>query len=331
MAKNRDESKKSSGRGKNTSLLGWGLWLLAAIVLIIIFVANQKKITSNLKATGFFDRLFGKTPAFVENAEITETHEKNDVDAFSSDIQISVTEAGSNYADESGSSSGVSYYNGASTNHREDDEEEYTYEREGEEIEQAYSFGIEGDGSSVSDIYNSDDITLLSHQASPKPTPASQTDAVTTAPVLSPLEDPQAIMNLKLYFFSLTPDGTLLRNEVVRKMKKSDTPLTDAINALIDGPTQAESNLYGCQTLVSSGTRLLGSSIKNGVATLNFSEQFEFNQYGIEGIMGELQQVVFTATAFSSVQSVQFLIEGAHRDFLGEGVKIGVPLTRNSF
>ena len=327
MAKNNGEKNKSGKKDGTSSLLGWGLWLLAAIVLIIIFVANQKKITSNLKTTGFFDRLFGKTPAFVENAEVTESTEKNDVEAFSSDFQIAVTEASS----ELGGESGVSYYNGASTESSSAEENLGYKESDSMNPEYSYSSAIEGDGSSVPDIYDEHGVTVVAAQATPKPNPSAPADAITTAPVQSPLADPQAVMNLKLYFISLTPDGTLLRNEVVRTMKKSDTPLTDAINALIDGPTQAESDAYGCQTLISSGTRLLGSSIKNGVATLNFSEQFEFNQYGIEGIMGELQQIVYTATAFSSVESVQFLIEGVHRDFLGEGVRIGVPLTRHSF
>ena len=327
MAKNNGEKNKSGKKDGTSSLLGWGLWLLAAIILIIIFVANQKKITSNLKTTGFFDRLFGKTPAFIENAEVTESTEKNDVEAFSSDFQIAVTAASS----ELGGESGVSYYKDPTVSSRPKNENPSFPAADDAEAEQAYMYAIEGDGSAVPDIYDTQDLSVITAQPVPKPNPATPADAVTTAPVQSPIADPQAVVNLKLYFISLTPDGTLLRNEVVRTMKKSDTPLTDAINALIDGPTQAETQAYGCQTLVSSGTRLLGSSIKNGVATLNFSEQFEFNQYGIEGLIGELQQIVFTATAFSTVESVQFLIEGVHRDFLGEGVKISVPLTRNSF
>ena len=102
------------------------------------------------------------------------------------------------------------------------------------------------------------------------------------------------------------------------------------MNALIDGPTNAEAG-QDCITLLSAGSRLLGASVKNGIATLNFNEEFEFNQYGIEGILGQLQQIVYTATAFPTVESVQFLVEGNHKDFLGEGVSIGSPLSRGSF
>ena len=83
---------------------------------------------------------------------------------------------------------------------------------------------------------------------------------------------------------------------------------------------------------MSDGTRLLGASVRNGVATLNFSSEFEFNRYGIEGLRGQLQQIVYTATAFQTVESVQFLIDGEKKEYLGsEGVWIGTPLRRSSF
>ena len=56
-----------------------------------------------------------------------------------------------------------------------------------------------------------------------------------------------------------------------------------------------------------------------------------FNKYGVEGIYGQLMQVVYTATAFSNIDSVQFLIEGAKQDYLGEGVYVGAPLPRSVF
>ena len=130
---------------------------------------------------------------------------------------------------------------------------------------------------------------------------------------------------------SINSDGSVVRTEVMRSMPKTSSPLYDSINALISGPS-AEEEAKGCRTLVSTGTRLLGASVTAGVATLNFSSEFEFNQYGIEGTRGQLQQIVYTATAFPTVESVQFLVDGEKRDYLGsEGVWIGSPLTRNNF
>nr|WP_257225304.1 GerMN domain-containing protein [Treponema parvum] len=52
----------------------------------------------------------------------------------------------------------------------------------------------------------------------------------------------------------------------------------------------------------------------------------------MEGYLGQLMQIVYTATSFSTVDSVQFLIEGQKKDYLGsEGVWIGSPLARSSF
>ncbi|MCR5605363.1 MAG: GerMN domain-containing protein [Treponema sp.] len=136
-------------------------------------------------------------------------------------------------------------------------------------------------------------------------------------------------MTLKLYWIKVDRDGMMTREEIPCEMPKSVSPLKDAINALIKGP---EENNKGYRTFIPEGTKLLGASVKNGVAYLNFNENFEFNSNGIEGTMGQLEQVVFTATAFPTVNSVQFLVAGQKLDYMSsEGVFIGIPLSRASF
>lgn len=146
-------------------------------------------------------------------------------------------------------------------------------------------------------------------------------------------EKPQSAVTTtaSLYFVVVDSDGSIVRKVVKRKLPKTDSPLTNAINALLAGPTLEETN-KNCMTLIPEGTKLLGASVKNGVATLNFNENFEFNTIGVEGYIGQLMQIVYTATEFSTVKSVQFLIEGQHKDYLGsEGQWIGSPLARSSF
>ncbi len=41
---------------KKRTGIGLALWLLAALLILIIFLINQDKIASNLKATGFFSK-----------------------------------------------------------------------------------------------------------------------------------------------------------------------------------------------------------------------------------------------------------------------------------
>ena len=136
-------------------------------------------------------------------------------------------------------------------------------------------------------------------------------------------------MTLKLYWIKVDRDGIMTRAEIPCEMPKSASPLKDAINALIKGPGE---NDKGYKTFIPEGTKLLGASVKNGVAYLNFNENFEFNSNGIEGTMGQLEQVVFTATAFPTVTSVQFLVAGQKLDYMSsEGVFIGIPLSRASF
>ena len=76
----------------------------------------------------------------------------------------------------------------------------------------------------------------------------------------------------------------------------------------------------------------MGARVSDGVAYLDFNDAFEINTNGIEGYSSQLMQLVYTATSFSTVNSVQFLIEGQKKEYLGsEGQWIGSPLSRTSF
>lgn len=137
---------------------------------------------------------------------------------------------------------------------------------------------------------------------------------------------------LQLCFVNIDGDGAVVRQVIKRKVPKSDSPLTTAINLLLQGPDTTKSAERNCMTLIPAGTKLLSAKVSGGVAYLNFNEAFEINTYGVEGYIHQLEQIVYTATAFSTVNSVQFLIEGEKRDYLGsEGVLIASPLSRSSF
>ncbi|MBQ5490559.1 MAG: GerMN domain-containing protein [Treponema sp.] len=280
------QQKKRSGKNQQKSGLALALWALAALILLVIFVVNQKKIISNLKSTDFFDQVFGKTPAFVENSEteeiVDQEIDKNDVQPESSVVSISVNPTQT--------TSSVTAQNEAAR-------EQEAQATEAKNVQQ-------------------------------------ETQPVSAPQTISQTPQPSTIgqtMNVRLFFMEIESDGSVARHEVTRTMKKSDSPLVDTLNALIAGPTDSEED-DGCRSLISSGTKLLGASVKNGVATLNFSSEFEFNQYGVEGTRGQLQQIVYTATAFPTVESVQFLIDGEKREYLGsEGVWVGTPLNRRSF
>jgi spore germination protein GerM len=136
----------------------------------------------------------------------------------------------------------------------------------------------------------------------------------------------------QLCFVEIDSDGSVNRKMVKRTVEKNDSPLTTAINLLIKGPDSKLSGEKNCMSLIPEGTRLLSAKVSNGVAYLNFNDAFEINPVGVEGYIGQLMQIVYTATTFSTVSSVQFLIEGQKKDYLGsEGQWIGSPLNKNSF
>ncbi|OHD34993.1 MAG: hypothetical protein A2004_04030 [Spirochaetes bacterium GWC1_61_12] len=159
----------------------------------------------------------------------------------------------------------------------------------------------------------------------PNLTPALNTTAV------NPVQQLQQTSLARLFFVRVDDDGTISRREVQRTIASSDSPLTDAVQALLRGPNSDELN-QNLITLIPNGTRLLSAQVRGSTAYLNFSEEFMYNRYGIEGYAGQLKQIVFTATEFPTVKDVFILIEGQTRDYLGgEGVYIGRPLSRSSF
>lgn len=161
-------------------------------------------------------------------------------------------------------------------------------------------------------------------------TPAKSEEAKKEEPKKE--EKKVTMTELNLCFVVIDSDGSVNRKMIKRSVPKNDSPLGTALGLLLQGPDTTKSTEKDCMSLIPAGTKLLSARVKDGVAYLNFNEAFEINTYGVEGYIGQLMQVVYTATAFSTVSSVQFLIEGETREYLGsEGQWIGSPLSRNSF
>ena len=113
---------------------------------------------------------------------------------------------------------------------------------------------------------------------------------------------------------------------VNRKIEVSASPLADCINTLLKGPTDEERN-RGIRSSIPANTRLLSARMQGNVAHLNFSKEFA-NAIGRAAQAALVEQIVFTATEFNTVNSVQFLIEGKEEDFLSEGISIRGPIGR---
>lgn len=102
------------------------------------------------------------------------------------------------------------------------------------------------------------------------------------------------------------------------------------VEAIIAGPTQSES-AAGLVTSMPPGSLLLGLTISDGVAVVDLSREAEAGG-GSSAITTRLAQLVYSLTEFDSVDSVQILIDGQHREtFSGEGYLIDDPLTAGEF
>ena len=139
------------------------------------------------------------------------------------------------------------------------------------------------------------------------------------------------LVDMAVYFATIDENGNVEITSVTRQIEKSDSPMMSALNAVISGVTEEEAE-RGLQSLIPEGSELLGATVADGVATLNFNDAFEYNNFGFQGSFYQLMQIVYTATEFPTVDSVQILINGEKQEYLGsEGVFIGSPLDRKSF
>ncbi|MFP4152036.1 MAG: GerMN domain-containing protein [Alkalispirochaeta sp.] len=150
--------------------------------------------------------------------------------------------------------------------------------------------------------------------------------------VVEPPADPETesterTRSVTLFFIRVTDDGRIVAEPVQRTIRFSGGPLTHAIQALISGPNAEDLN-KGLLSLIPQGTELISARVSDGVAYLNFNEAFRFNTMGLEGYLAQMQQIVHTATVFSTVDAVQILIEGEQVDYLGgDGVYVAEPIT----
>jgi spore germination protein GerM len=276
-----------SDKKKKTGL-GLAIWLLAILIIFILFLVNKDVILTNLKSTSFFEQTIGTTPDFVKNHVPKEQPQEEELNEIT--IQIA----------------------------------EPKVEQKKEEIKQPEISKTE----EKPKTQNEQKETSI-----PEKTETEKTE-VTKSPEKSKQEEKKTVTytELQLCFLQIDTDGSINRKMIKRSVPKNMSPLTTAINLLLQGPDTTKTEERNCISLIPQGTKLMSARVDDGIAYLSFSEDFEFNTLGAEGYMGQLMQIVYTASNFSTVKSVQFLVEGEKKDYLGsEGQWIGSPLSKNSF
>jgi spore germination protein GerM len=309
--KPRQAPAKKSGKG-----IGCLIWLLILLVTLLLFVLSWDKIQETMRSTGFVDILPGQSTGSTVGAQPAplkpESSLADETSSPATTVVVSpsgsTTTAGSQTAP--GSTAAPATTGAAQPNAMTDDAPRA--------VPVQPSQPVAG--------------TQAATEARPA-RPASPASPVSPAsePATTAMELVRSTRVASLFFIRVGADGIISRHEVKRTIGVSEYPLTDALNALLTGPTVEELN-RDFITLIPAGTRLLSVQVLGSTAHINFNEAFMYNQYGIEGYGGQLKQIVFTATSFPTVKDVQILIEGRKLDYLGgEGVYIGKPLSRSSF
>ena len=157
---------------------------------------------------------------------------------------------------------------------------------------------------------------------------ATQTSDVTeTGSTTSAEEEPEPSAKptrLEVWFTKGESLYLTHRDEVVADRRVG----TAALEALLGGPTASEN---GVGTAIPDGTRLLGLTVRNGVATVDLTSEFESGG-GSLSMQMRLGQVVYTLTQFPTVEGVRFELDGRPVDvFSGEGIILDHPVSRADY
>lgn len=166
-------------------------------------------------------------------------------------------------------------------------------------------------------------VTTTTQAPGSAPTTVAPGTPTTTQP---PTPAPQATQFVDVYFVK---DGRYATT-IARAVPATPEVATEAIKALIAGPTPAEAEA-GLSSAVPTDTLLLGITIRDGKATIDLSKEFEAGG-GSFGMIARLAQVVYTLTQFPTVESVEFWLDGRPVTvFSSEGLLLEDPVSRNDY
>jgi len=141
---------------------------------------------------------------------------------------------------------------------------------------------------------------------------------------------PAETMLVRAYYVLDGPSGVGGLVPTLRVVPKSTGVARAAMNALLD-PDAVFARYSQLSTGLPSGTKLLGLAIKNSVATVDFSSEFESGG-GSASAAYRLGQVTYTLTQFPTVRAVLFQVEGRTVTTFGpEGIVLDGPQARKDF
>jgi germination protein M len=158
----------------------------------------------------------------------------------------------------------------------------------------------------------------------PSPTPSRAFTPATPSPTVAPLtpSPTPTTMIVRAYFLLRDGSGGEVVNEptlvpVLRTVPRSPAAATAAMQALLAGPSAKErAALRPIETVIPAGSKLRGIDVARGLATVDLSAEFaslspdEAWDLGSFSLRGRLAQVAYTLTQFTTVERVNFKLEG---------------------
>ena|GEM_PF-271413 len=189
----------------------------------------------------------------------------------------------------------------------------------------------------TSDTTQPDDPTATATETEPNPatpepppptetTPpeATATTAMEATPTVASGNEGEVLV-LSVFFIRDEKIATVHRT-VPRTLQVAAASMAE----LLAGPT-AEEEALGMSTSIPEGTEYIGTTIDQGIATVDLSGEFESGG-GSFSMAARLAQVVYTLTQFPTVDFVTFTLDGEPVEvFGGEGIVMDRPVSRKDF
>lgn len=160
--------------------------------------------------------------------------------------------------------------------------------------------------------------TSSSHSSSSKPKPAGK---ATTSQANTAAESSST--TLTVYFANDQSDKLL---KEVREVDPADKTPKTVIEELIKGPTAP-----GHNPTIPKGTSLRGVTVSGGIASVDFSSEFEANHPG--GSAGEqmtVYSIVNSLTELSGIGRAKFLVNGRALDTIAGHLDLTAPVSRDA-
>ena len=203
-------------------------WTVFALILLILFLVNKNRIFSVLQTTGFFSKVFGTEPEFIQNHPSDDTNKpiaelESSQETTENEPTIVVLNAVSGQATVSSGQPAVSSETSVTAPSVTQNQ---TQIASASTVTTNTTQNASASNSSAAASANNSNTSTSSRSAGK----TAATVPETPAPAAS------SQMKQHLFFIQIDNDGSVLRKESVRTITKTNTPLTAAITALLDGP-----------------------------------------------------------------------------------------------